>query len=145
MEIKKILPERLKKRCGISFVEVMTTVVVLSFGLVGIYRAFFTSLDYLNHASYRLHAANFLHNKIELIQRNFQMSNTTNLKDGRDVYPVLINNRKVDFDYESSVENVGSLDGIYKLNVSVSWREGKRDIRISRSVYILNDTPLQGS
>lgn len=123
----------------------MTTAAFLSFGLVGVYRAFFTSLNYLNHVSYRLHVANFLNNKIELIQENFQINNTINLNDGKDFSPVIINNRKIDFDYEGSVENVGKLNGIYKLNVSVSWREGQRDVRISRSVYIFNDTLQKGS
>src|SRR3989338_11171657 len=63
-----------KRNRGVSFVEVMVAAAILSFGIVMLYRAFFVSLNYVNHITYRLYAMNILDNKISMLQKTFEVS-----------------------------------------------------------------------
>ena len=121
---------------GFSFVEVMAAAAVLAIGLVSIYRAFFVSLDYLNHITYLMHAMTFLDIRIEMIQKRFELSGEINLGQGNDLYKVVINNRPIDYSYSMAIHNVKDVDNIYQLDLTITWNEGGRTIRNSRSVYI---------
>ena len=46
------------RRSAFTLMEVMVTLVILSIGMVGIYRAFLSSLNYQEHILARLHAVN---------------------------------------------------------------------------------------
>ncbi len=129
-----------KRRCqdGFSFIEIMTTVAVLSLGIVAIYQSFFKSLDYLNHMTYRLHALSILANKVELIQKRLEVTGELVLT-GVSPASAYINGRNVDFAENVHVSQVGSLKNIYKLDVVLSWRESGRAITMSRSCYVYYD------
>ena len=118
---------------GLTFIEVMVTVVVLTVGLLAIYRSFFLGLDYLNHLSYRLSALNLLEGSISSVEHSFR-----SLKDF-DVGPLketlVINNRPVDFQYTIALEPIGNLLTVFKLDITLSWEERGRVITLSRSAY----------
>ena len=61
---------RVRRKTGFSFVEVMTTVAVLSVGIVAIYQSFLKSLDYMNHMTNRLYVLNRIINTVEEVQNN---------------------------------------------------------------------------
>jgi len=125
-----------QKKKGFSFIEVMATACVLAFGLVAIYQAFFTSLNYLNHMTYRLHAMVLLDNKIEMIQKQLELKDQINVGHVNDLYSARINNRDIDYEYEMSIEDIENIDGVYQLSLAVKWVESAREIRISKTVYI---------
>lgn len=132
------MPCKRRRQGGFSFIEVMTTVAVLSLGIVAIYQSFFKSLDYLNHMTYRLHALSILANKIELIQKRLEVTGEV-LLTGLPPASAYINGTNVDFDEHVQVSQVGSLKNIYKLDIVLSWRESGRAITMSRSCYVYYD------
>lgn len=120
-------------RRGITFVEVMLTVIVLSVGLVGLYRSFFSALTYLDHLSVRLYAINLMDSRIATIERDFR-----SLKDfdiGSLSEEALINNRTVTFQYAVDFKPVGTLLSVFELDVTLSWEERGRMVSISRAAY----------
>lgn len=118
---------------GLTFIEVMVTAVVLSVGLVAIYRAFFIGLDQLNHLSYRLYALNLLEQKIAVVEKDFR-----SLKDF-DIGPlaetVVINNHPVDFQYAITLVPVENLLSVFRLDIGLSWSEKGRSVSVARSAY----------
>lgn len=117
----------------------MTTVAILSLGIVAIYQSFFKSLEYVNHMTYRLHALNFLSNKIEMIQKEFEVTGRIVLTDPTPSVAV-IRGRKVAFLQQVDLVNVGKMKKVYQLNVVLSWNESGRPISLSRSCYIYYDS-----
>ncbi len=130
-----------KKREGFSFIEVMATVVVLTSGIVFIYKAFFISLDYINHMTYRIYAVNLLNNRIATLERDLESENVLPVGNKEDIEKVTLGHKTVDFRYDRTFRNVEKLSNIYELTLGLSWREGSRDIRLSRSLYIANYKP----
>jgi len=130
----------LKNQKGFSFIEIMTTIAVLSLGIVAIYQSFFKSLEYVNHVTYRLHALNLLSNKIEMIQKRFEVTGEIVLSDAGPA-AVVLHGRKFEFQQKINLMNVNRKKGIYQLDVSLSWVESGRSITLSRSCYIYNDNP----
>ncbi len=125
---------------GITFIEVMLTVVVLSAGLVAIYRSFFSAINYLDHLSTRLYAHNLMENRIATIERDFR-----SLKDfdiGVFSEDALINNRTVTFHYAVNLKPVGTLLSVFELEIVLSWQEHGRPASLSRTAYFSGITAL---
>ena len=122
---------------GFSFLEVMVAVMVLSGGLVLIYKSFFITLDYTNHLTCRLQANLLLDEKIAALNRLLQDQNQLTL-----VVPpppidqVIIANKPVEFQYTLDFRSVENLPGLFLLNISIAWREGTRRIQLSREAYL---------
>ncbi len=108
---------------GFTFVEVMVTLVVLSSGIVFIYKSFFLCADYLTRLSLRLDAQQVLDNKISDIKRY--------VKDSHDLafsrsgmLPVLeFNHKQVQFFYQTELSPVLGADDLYQLDVQLTWEE----------------------
>lgn len=113
-------------------------VVILSIGLVAIYKAFFLSLDYSNHLTLRLNANVLLDEKISYIEYLFKEYQQLPLGNTQELERVVIHNKQVDFIYEIDFTSVDGLNNIFQLDISLSWAEGERKIRLSRSVYIFS-------
>lgn len=125
-----------QEKKGFSFIEVMATACVLAFGLVAIYQAFFTSLNYLNHITYRVHGMILLDNRIEMVQKQLELKGQIDLGSLNDLYSARINNRNIDYKYEMSTEEVEGVDGLYQLNLLIKWKESTREIKVSKTVYV---------
>lgn len=130
----------LKNKKGFSFIEMMTTMAVLSLGIVAVYQSFFKSLEYVNHMTYRLHALNILSNKIEMIQKRFEVTGEIVLTEAHPAV-VYIHGQKIEFQQDVDLVSLNQKKHIYQLNVALSWKESGRNITLSRSCYIYHDNP----
>ena len=124
----------------------MLTVVILSVGLVALYRSFFSAVNYLDHLSTRLYALNLVESRIATIEKDFR-----SLKDfdiGTLQEEALINNHPVTFQYAVDFKPVGTLLSVFELDIVLSWQErGGRSVSISRTAYfsgISSLTPSSG-
>jgi len=120
-------------RSGFTLVEVVLATAILSLGLVMIYQAFFVSLDtfnyYLNHLSAQL----WLDEKVWQLEDEFRqagffipMSTSGELFiAGKDFFWNL--------DY-AMLEP----EELYKVNLRAKWKQGRRDINLSRTAYVSN-------
>ena len=122
---------------GFSFLEVMVAVMVLSAGLVLIYKSFFIVLDYTNHLACRLQADILLDEKIAALNRLLQDQNQLTLVVPPPVIDqVTIANKPVDFRYTLDFHSVENYKGLFGLEISISWMEGTRRIQLSREAYL---------
>ena len=128
---------------GITFIEVMLTVIILSTGLVALYRSFFSAVNYLDHLSTRLYAINLMESRIATIEKDFR-----SLKDF-DIGPLqqeaTINNRPVTFRYAVDFKSVGTLLSVFELDIILSWEEHGRVVSISRTAYFSGVTSFAAS
>lgn len=116
--------------------EVMVAVMVLSGGLISIYKSFFTSLDYTNHLTIRLQANILLDEKIATLNRLLQDQNQLTLVGPQAVDRVIIAEKPVNFQYTLDLRSVENLKGLFLLDVSIGWMEGNRRIQLLREVYL---------
>ena len=118
----------------------MVTSVILATGLVGIYRAFYTGVNYMQHLSCRLYALNLIENKITYAEKNFR-----SLKDF-DIGPLtetaVVNNRSVDFHFAVNLEPIGTLLSVFKIDIALSWEEHGHMVTINRTAYFSGITSL---
>ena len=131
-----------KTDAGISFFETMVAVMILSGGLLFIYKAFFISLDYTNHLTCRLYANIFLDEKISSLQRILDDQNQIPFIQGKEIKTVWINGHNVDFQYTVDLRSVEDLKGLFEADISISWQQGTRRINLSREAYLFNLKPL---
>ena len=114
----------------------MVAVMVLSGGLVSIYKSFFTSLDYTNHLTIRLQANILLDEKIATLNRLLQDQNQLTLVGPQAVDRVIIAEKPVNFQYTLDLRSVENLKGLFLLDVSIGWMEGNRRIQLLREAYL---------
>jgi hypothetical protein len=124
---------RSRREAGLTFMEVMVTAVILSAGLVALYRSFFICADIVTHLSNRLYALNLIESRVATIERDFR-----SLKDfdiGAMSEEAVINNRPVTFTYTIDLQPVGELLSVFRLDITLSWEERGHVLSLSRSAY----------
>ncbi len=120
----------LKGRGGFTLFEIIVTVVILSVGLVAIYEAFIVSANGFGYYSNTLTVQSWMDKKIweaqDVLVRGGSeaaVSESGTFESG---------NKDVQFDLKKRAVIDGSL---YELRLECLWREGGRDVSVSRVAY----------
>ena len=120
---------------GFSFLEVMVAVSVLAVGIVFIYKAFFTTIDYLTHLKIRLYANAALEQKVANIQYFFKLKGE--IPDLRDeVDTAVVNNKTIPFAYATTLNSVDAMPNLVQMELTCSWPERNRNFKLARSMYL---------
>lgn len=120
---------------GYTFIEVLLALTIFSVGIVSIFKSFFTSLDYMNHLTYRLYATNVLDNRLAYLERALRETKTVP-KDMEPTVTVRVGETPVTFTQEVNVTPIEQFPNLYHAEVSLDWDEGRRHIHLSRATYI---------
>ncbi|MEI8011019.1 MAG: hypothetical protein WCI27_00870 [Candidatus Omnitrophota bacterium] len=131
---------RARRRRGITFVEVMLTVVILSGGLVAIYRSFLSGIDYLDRLSTRVYAINLLENRMAVVEKDFRSPKDFDI--GLLDEEFVINHHPVMFHYKVDLKPVGTLLSVFELEMEITWRDHGRVTTLSRTAYVSGVTSL---
>ncbi|MBN1870242.1 MAG: prepilin-type N-terminal cleavage/methylation domain-containing protein [Candidatus Omnitrophica bacterium] len=124
----------LKSSRGFTLVELMITVAVLAFGIVSIYEALFISMDtYGFYASY-LDTQDWFDQEILEIQDQLTQKGSLETKNlsGR-----IVRGRRT-FDWSVMISPVDEDLGLYKIDATLSWKQGSRNASVSRAAYLLS-------
>jgi len=116
-----------------TLVEVLVTTVVLSLGAVLLYNAFFISLDSFNYYSNYLKALPWMEEKIWTSQdflthlhEPAQIDRDGEFKSGNK-----------NFTWHLAYNQVNEQEGLKKIALTVYWRQGGKDISLSRVAYAI--------
>ncbi len=122
---------RIGNKKGFTLIEVMVAVAVLSFGLVMVYQAFFIVLDSYNYSADYLEIAPWIDEKIwhsqDIIMRMAGLEN--NPRQGE----FFARNKK--FSWSLDFRVLDPISNLSEVNLEVAWKEGRRNVKISRSGY----------
>lgn len=112
------------------------TLVVLSAGIVAVYKTFFLCTDYLTRLSMRLLAHELLDEKIADISRQLRQNGNASFSLGPTTVTKEINRKTVDFSYQIQLAPVAGSDGLFRLQAGVSWPDAGRTDRFSRAALL---------
>ena len=133
----KLFKRDKKKQHGFSFIEVLMSIAVLYFGIVFIFKAFFISLDSLRYLNHRFYASIQLESRLAMMQRRLDITKSFPLGERRDTRIVILGGETIAFEHLLKAERVNNKKNLYEANLSVSWKDGNRDRKISRSSFLL--------
>ena len=122
---------------GISFVEVLVCVVILSMGITGVYQAYLKSLDYLSYLHVRLHATFLLDNRFSEIQKHVAMSSDIPQSLLNSQEQLTIANRDITFEFNSDLKHIEPFSNLIQIDMILAWVQNDRRVQLSRSAYIL--------
>jgi len=110
----------------------MVTTAVLSLGIVLIYQSFFISLDAFDYCLNYVKVASWADEKLWEVQDDFHWH-------GPSANPAtsgeFISNKKI-FTWNMSCASIDP-PRLYKINLILSWKEGKRTAKLFRDTYAL--------
>jgi len=119
---------------GFTFVELMATAVVLSLCSLLLYNAFSASLQTFNYCSNYLKIAPWASEKLWQIQNSLeQEGNSDSSVETNGVFTA----GQKDFFWQLSSGVTGADSGLYKIDLMLSWKEGRKNMETSRSAYAL--------
>lgn len=123
------------KTRGLTFIEVMVALVILTGGLVAVFRVFISSLNQINHLNNRLYASVILDNRIAEIERNLRIYKTLPfaLEQG---YSVDVGGKTVEFQQEMQISAIDEFVEIFNIHLTLKWNESNREASMSRSSYL---------
>jgi prepilin-type N-terminal cleavage/methylation domain-containing protein len=138
----KLFPRRCCNPKGFTFIEIMTTLAVLSGGIVMLYKSFFLCLDYQNHLAYRVYASNLLEDKIAITEQMVRDYKVLAFKEDAQNEEVMFNNKPMNFHVDLQVALDSDIPSLYRVTVKVSWKEQKREVTLSRSALASSITSV---
>ena len=130
---------------GFTFIEIMTTLAILSGGVVMLYKAFFLCLDYQNHLAFRVHASNILENKIALTEQMLRDYKILSFSHDVQQESFELNGHEVIYQVDIQVTPAGEAASLYQIEVAVLWKENQRNVALRRSAYISNLTSIRNT
>lgn len=133
-----MFPKNHKKAlAGFTFVEVMLTLVILSAGITVIFRSFFYCLDQMHAMTHRLYANIILENRASEIERVLKVYNALPFDVNKKIDAVL-GQDTVSAEERLHFRAFDEYPDLFELNISLSWKEGKKDMLLTRSSYLLD-------
>jgi len=127
---------RLSRAKGYTFIELMVAISILSIGIVAIYQALLTSLNYQSQLSCRLYALSLIEHKISEIQKVYSLTGVFPSASHGQVEQVVLDHRAVPFRWAIHPVPVVGLDGLMGAEVVLSWPGGNRELNIKRYVFL---------
>jgi len=111
------------------------TLIILSLGIVGIFRTFIFSLDRMRYLTNRLYASMILDNHVITIERMLRAYKAlpTDLEPWEGLDTGL---KERNYRQKMNISQVDDLNDIFQLDLSISWMEGGHEVRLQRSSYI---------
>ena len=120
----------------------MMALAILSVGIVMIYKSFFVSISTLNHVVNRLYASHLIEMKIAELEQAYRHDQNATFNRGHEVLRTTVDRRAIEFNYSINVFSVESLPGLQEVDINLSWKEGSRQITITRSAFISSFTSI---
>ena len=109
------------------------TVAILAFGIVAIYEALFISMNTFGFYSNYLDTQDWVNEKISETQN--QLTQAQLLEPG-ETSGQIVRDQKT-FDWSVIISPVNEEQRLYKIDVTLSWKQGGKRVRTSRTVYLL--------
>lgn len=126
---------RMSRNKGLTFIEVMVALVILTSGLVAIFKILITSIDQLNHLTNRLYATTILDNRIAEIERNLRVYKVLPMELEQS-QSVDVGGKEVTFDQSMTISAIDGFTDIFYIDLTLHWKEANRNVTISRAAYL---------
>ena len=118
---------------GFTLVEVMVTTAILAFGIVVIYEALLISLNVFSSYSHHLNVQHWMNEKIW--QTKDLLARQENIMADEMAGQMISENKPLD--WLMAVNVLDAQQGLYQLDLTLSWQEAGRRVSILRSAYAL--------
>jgi len=120
-----------KSKSGFTLVEVLLSIVLVSYVVTLIFRAFFVSLGAIDEAGDRLDLLYHMHDKMLNVKLAVESDEPITASDQRGV--IEIANKP--FYYNISASRVAGIEALKKIDAAFYWFEGSRRISLSRQFF----------
>ena len=117
----------------------MVTLVILSVGVVAIFKSLLISLDQIDYLTNRLYASTTLENilfKKERMLRDFKELSI----DLGETVKMNVGNKIIHFDQRIKMSDIESYPDLFAIDLSLSWKEGAKEITLKQSGYIYDSS-----
>jgi len=118
---------------GFTLIELVVTVGILAFGIVTIYEALFLSMDTFGSYVNYLETQDWIDEAI--FDKSQELMKAKALEPGQASGQIVRNNKM--FEWAVAVNFVDEEQGLYRVDVTLSWRQGSKTARVSRTAYLL--------
>lgn len=121
---------------GFTLIEALVAVVVLSLGIVFVFRGLFVCLDSFNYYAHYLHALPIANEKLEELKANLSHFGSSAGQYGTSGE---FTERNTPFEWNTSYTLLDQTEKVflYRVDVTIHWKSGQRMAKLNRSTYTL--------
>ena len=128
----------LRRSPGFTFFEILITVVILSVGIVGIYRAFLLSLNYQRYLLTRLYVMNFLTDELAKAE-SLWLSRGRFPSDSLGEISFPVDTRSKFSAQRIAVSQSAAGNGLDQIGIKLLWKDGDAERMFERSTLVYYD------
>lgn len=112
------------------------TVIILSTGLGGVFRAYLMSMDYMDYLTTRVYMNFLLDQKLTFMQREFAIRGAVSQGAHTGVEMVEINQEHKLVEFSSRFTKVDELENLVHVALKVTWAGSNRRTQMERHAYL---------
>jgi prepilin-type N-terminal cleavage/methylation domain-containing protein len=131
--VRMMLKTGNRKKAGFTLVEIMVTTVVFSLATVLIYESYFRSLDLVNYCNDYFKVVSWVDERLWQAQNELTRFNTLTEVSTNEVLTLGSKN----FRWSLSYSSAGGAPNLYRIDSTLSWQEGTKNVAISRTAYAM--------
>lgn len=124
------------KNKGLTFVELLIALVILSAGIVTVYKSFLLSMDYLQNIETRIKANELIEKKVADLSFVYQISQGQDMQAGVPTETIQVRQRPIRYQYIIEYVPISVPQKLYRLHVTLSWQDRQRQLQIQRTVLL---------
>ncbi|MFP4473028.1 MAG: prepilin-type N-terminal cleavage/methylation domain-containing protein [Candidatus Omnitrophota bacterium] len=120
---------------GFTFIEVMTALVILAFGITAVYRVFLKALDYQQGLTSRLYAQHLITRKISDLRETIKRTAGLQSQESEQVR-VRLDHYPRTYRIVTRLTEDEDLAGLWRADILAAWNDRDRTLRMDRSVLL---------
>ena len=124
-------------RKGLTFVEVMVTLVIISLGMTAVFRTFIFSLNKLEYLTTRIYAEFALERKISSLQRDYKAYRTLPFDFEPTDKTLLSGSSSIDIQQHMDVQPVKPFPDLLSVKCALEWNQNGQNVHLDKEAYIL--------
>jgi len=126
----------MRKHKGFTLIEIMVTTAVLAFGIVSIFQALFVVMGAFSYISHYLDVVSVADEKVWQVQDTLMRLGPQAAFQPQGEFDT---GGKI-YDWKLSVQRPDPAAGLYRVDLSTQWKEGRRNYRLERSAYVIYES-----
>jgi len=120
-----------KRKRAFMLLEILVAMAVLAFGITSIFRILFGSMAALKHLENRFQAQLKIEEKIWDIKRTLKTKDISN-----EFLSNVVEGHNPEIDFKLRVKKIRDFPDLYSLDITASWNEERKEVSISKQLYI---------
>lgn len=120
---------------GVTFIEIMVTLIIFTLGITAIFKIFLISVDRMAHLTNRIYVSVLMENRLAVIEQQLRVFQVLPF-DLNETEKVKVGAKELVFERNTQITEVEDYADVFQVDLTYTWMENMHPVQMTRSAYI---------